>query len=52
MIYIKVFGMLLLAVLLHELGHLLTSKYYGVYVSEFSLCMGSKLFGFNLGKTT
>ena len=31
-------------VLIHELGHFLTAKLFGVYCAEFSIGMGPKLF--------
>lgn len=36
--------MLSTIVMVHELGHLLVAKYFGVYCKEFSLGMGPKLF--------
>ena len=36
-----------ITVFIHELGHFLFAKKYGVYVYEFSLGMGPKLFKFN-----
>ncbi len=38
-------------VFVHELGHLLAAKKYGVYCSEFAIGMGPKLFSFQ-GKET
>lgn len=47
-------GIVILSVIIifHELGHLLIAKKNGIYVPEFSLGMGPKLFGFKIGETT
>ena len=38
-------------VLLHELGHFITAKKFGVLVHEFAIGMGPKLFSFEKGET-
>ena len=38
-------------VLIHELGHFLTAKLFGVYCAEFSIVMGPKLFSKKKGET-
>lgn len=38
-------------VFLHELGHFLTAKSFGVLVHEFSIGMGPKIFSFGKGET-
>ena len=38
-------------VLIHELGHFLTAKLFGVYCAEFSIGMGPKLFSKKIGET-
>ncbi|MBR5341940.1 MAG: site-2 protease family protein [Erysipelotrichaceae bacterium] len=43
--------MLLVIVSLHELGHLLAAKFFGVYCKEFSFGMGPKLWSYQ-GKET
>ncbi len=45
---IVVFGMI---ILIHELGHFLTAKMFGVKVHEFAIGMGPKLFGKQKGDT-
>ena len=37
--------------LVHELGHFLTAKKYGIYVKEFAIGFGPKLFGVKKGET-
>ena len=37
-------------VLIHELGHFLTAKLFGVYCAEFSIGMGPKLFSKKKGE--
>lgn len=39
-------------VLLHELGHFLVAKKFGVLVHEFSIGMGPKIYSFGKGETT
>ncbi len=39
-------------VCLHELGHMVVAKCFGVQVNEFSVGMGPKLFSFKPGETT
>ena len=39
-------------VFFHEFGHFIAAKKAGVYVDEFALGMGPKIFGFKKGKTT
>lgn len=41
-----------LLVFIHELGHFVAAKAFGVYVREFSLGFGPKLFSFKRGETT
>ena len=45
----KIYFILILGttVFIHELGHFMFAKKYGVYVYEFSIGMGPKLFKFN-----
>ena len=38
-------------VLIHELGHFLTAKFFGVYCAEFSIGMGPKLFSKKVDET-
>lgn len=38
-------------ILIHEFGHFITAKMFGVFCSEFSLGMGPKLFSKKLGET-
>lgn len=45
---ILAFGLL---ILLHELGHYLTARLFGVAVKEFSIGMGPRLFGYTSKKT-
>lgn len=45
LINIVVFILILgIVVLIHELGHFITAKSFGVYCSEFSIGMGPKIF--------
>lgn len=39
-------------IMLHELGHFLVAKAFGVQVNEFAIGMGPKLFGFKKGETS
>lgn len=48
LLFIIVLGVI---VLIHESGHFLFSKLFGVYVYEFSIGMGPKLFGKKKGET-
>lgn len=41
-----------LIVFIHELGHFLAAKYYGVYCSEFAIGMGPKIYAFKGKETT
>ena len=41
-----------LIIFVHEFGHFITAKSFGVRVNEFSLGMGPKIFGFTKGDTT
>lgn len=51
-INIAVFVLILgLIIFIHELGHFITAKKFGVYCSEFSLGMGPKLFSKKVGET-
>lgn len=45
---ILVFGVLIAA---HEFGHLIFAKWSKIYVEEFAIGMGPKLFGFHIGET-
>lgn len=45
---ILMFGLIIFA---HESGHLLTAKKCGIYVEEFAVGMGPKLFSFKKGET-
>ena len=45
------FLILRVIVLIHELGHFLTAKFFGVYCAEFSIGMGPKLFSKKKGET-
>lgn len=47
--FILILGVL---VLVHEIGHLVTAKRYGVYCSEFAIGMGPQLFKKQIGETT
>lgn len=38
-------------IMIHEFGHFITAKFFGVYCSEFSLGMGPKLYGKKKGET-
>lgn len=38
-------------ILIHELGHFLAAKFFGVYVDRFSLGMPPRIFGLRLGET-
>ena len=38
-------------VLIHELGHHLAARYFGVRVESFSIGFGPRLFGFRYGET-
>ena len=38
-------------ILIHEFGHFITAKLFGVYCSEFSLGMGPKIFSKKYGET-
>jgi len=42
---------LLISVMLHELGHFLTAKKYGMKVTEFFLGFGAKIWSFTRGET-
>ncbi len=52
-ILLTVVGVLLfnLVMLIHELGHFLTAKKFGVQVNEFALGMGPRIFKFQKGET-
>ncbi|HHZ05556.1 MAG TPA: RIP metalloprotease RseP [Clostridiales bacterium] len=59
MVYISValliiIGILLfeLIIFLHEFGHFITAKLFGVQVNEFALGMGPRIFKFTKGETT
>lgn len=45
------FVILSVLVLVHELGHFLTAKFFGVKVEEFGLGLPPRLFGFSFGET-
>ncbi|MGH9784128.1 MAG: site-2 protease family protein, partial [Terriglobia bacterium] len=38
-------------ILIHELGHFLAAKYFGIRVQVFSFGFGPRLFGFTRGET-
>ena len=38
-------------ILLHELGHFIAAKRFGVLVHEFAIGMGPKIFSFDKGET-
>ncbi|MBR6557138.1 MAG: site-2 protease family protein, partial [Clostridia bacterium] len=38
-------------VIIHEFGHFIFAKIFGVRVNEFSVGLGPKLFGFRAGET-
>ncbi len=46
---ILIFGVL---IFVHELGHFLTAKLFGVKVNEFALCMGPAIWKKTVGETT
>ena len=46
---ILIFGVL---IFVHELGHFLTAKLFGIRVNEFSMCMGPAIFKKTVGETT
>ena len=46
---ILIFGFL---ILVHELGHFMTAKLFGVRVNEFSICMGPAILQKTVGETT
>ena len=46
---ILIFGVL---IFVHELGHFLTAKLFGVKVNEFALCMGPAIVQKTIGETT
>jgi membrane-associated protease RseP (regulator of RpoE activity) len=43
-----VVSVLLVTIVLHELGHLLSARYLGISVSKFAVGLGPKLFGFRI----
>ncbi|WP_294579262.1 RIP metalloprotease [uncultured Thomasclavelia sp.] len=47
-VFILILG---IVVLIHEFGHFITAKSFGVYCSEFSIGMGPKLFSKKVGET-
>lgn len=47
-VFILILG---IVVLIHEFGHFITAKSFGVYCSEFSIGMGPKLFSKKIGET-
>lgn len=49
-IVILVFGLSFIA-LIHEFGHLVVAKAFGVFCSEFSIGMGPKIWGKKIGET-
>src|SRR6478672_3328327 len=57
MLYVLVTNILAVAVvlgvmiLIHELGHFLAAKYFGILVHVFSFGFGPRLFGFKRGDT-
>lgn len=49
LVAILIFGVL---IFVHELGHFLTAKLFGVRVNEFAICMGPTIFKKKIGETT
>lgn len=47
-VFILILG---IVVLIHEFGHFITAKSFGVYCSEFSIGMGPKIFSKKVGET-
>ena len=47
-IFVLILGII---VLVHEFGHFIFAKIAGVYVYEFAIGMGPKLFGKKIGET-
>ncbi len=47
-VFILVFGFI---IFIHELGHFVAAKYFGVYCSQFSIGMGPKLLSKKIGET-
>ena len=47
-VFILILG---IVVLIHEFGHFITAKSFGVYFNEFSIGMGPKLFSKKIGET-
>ena len=43
---------LLISVALHECGHMIPAKKFGVYVPEFAVGFGPQIFGVKKGETT
>ncbi len=52
LVNILVFGAVMsILVIVHELGHLLAAKYYGVYCKEFAVGMGPKIYSYQSKKS-
>ena len=45
------FGLIILSVLLHECGHFIPAKIFGVKVTEFFAGFGPKIWSFTRGET-
>jgi len=52
MSYIMAFMGFLLIVIIHEFGHFIAAKKFGIKVLEFSLFIGPKIYSFQRGETT
>ncbi len=48
---IMAIAVLAVLIVVHELGHFLAAKYFGVYVDRFSVGFGKRLFGKRIGET-
>lgn len=49
--FVTIFIALILSIILHEFGHYLAARHYGIIATEFNLGMGPKLFGFSKSGT-
>jgi regulator of sigma E protease len=52
-VFLTIFSVLffLFVIIIHELGHFSTAKFFNVRVNEFAIGMGFKIFGFKRGET-
>src|SRR5438270_13613877 len=48
---ITIIPVLAIMIVIHELGHHLVAKFFGVRVDTFSVGFGKRLFGFRIGET-